>query len=312
MAKSSKSKKADNNAGKTGFNIKHAARRLGLVFTVIFFLALIVGLPYSISLMNKYVHRNIITALNEQASIFLVEDKYDVKFSKPDWVTAQLEERIINAAIETVGSATIESGAAVEIGEKLALEMDWLSDVKVVTVRDGIDIYISYREPVALFKYDNTPYYLDSSCHVLNYCPVKDLNIVEITGFSTSGQTVPMPGVRWRRPELEAAVTLINLCRNMDRELAGKPLLSEIARIDTSKFNSSSVKDSKLTMVVDDGTKIFWGEPVQKASIKAEATDSEKLMRLYGFFGRYGTLRGTAQSLDLRRPAGMVPFSSDN
>jgi hypothetical protein len=165
---------------------------------------------------------------------------------------------------------------------------------------------------VASFKYDNTQYYLDSGCHVLSYCPVKDLNIIEITGFSSTGQTVPMAGIRWRKPELEAAVTLINLCRNMDNELAGKPLLSEIARIDTSDFHSSSVKDSKLTMIVDDGTKIFWGEPVQKTKIKAEATDSEKLMRLYGFFERYGTLRGTARSLDLRRPAGMIPFSPEN
>jgi hypothetical protein len=64
-------------------------------------------------------------------------------------------------------------------------------------------------------------------------------------------------------------------------------------------------------MYAKDGTKIIWGAEVGSAARYLEASEQEKLARLYSFYKESGTLIGLVKYIDLRPAQYQLPTPMD-
>jgi hypothetical protein len=139
-----------------------------------------------------------------------------------------------------------------------------------------------------------------------------NLPIVRIEGLSAAAE-MPPPGEIWQSDDLAAAVTILAKLDQMDKSVTpGKPLLYEIDRIDVSNFTGR--KNSRLPHIVlytKDDTEILWGAEFGKWQRYLEATDEEKLAKLYAYYKEYGSLLGGVKYINLRDPQDNIPQPID-
>jgi hypothetical protein len=225
----------------------------------------------------------------------------------PEWVSSELKAKICNA----VGGKTFQlnENAAQTAAENLA-SVAWLTDVKIQTTHDYLLIEAKWRKPVAMVKSGSQSFYVDAEHVVLDFVPMPNLAIVKIEGLSTV--KVPPPGDVWHS-DLAAAVTILTKLDQMDKSVTpDKPLLYEIDRIDVSNFTGR--KNSRLPHIVlytRDDTEILWGAEFGRWQRYLEATDEEKLAKLYAYYKEYGSLSGGVKYINLRVPQDNIPQPSD-
>jgi len=91
-----------------------------------------------------------------------------------------------------------------------------------------------------------------------------------------------------------------------------KPLLNEIDSIDMSNFNGRQHNSQPhIILYTKDNTEIIWGAEFGTWQRHLEATDGEKLAKLYGYYKEYGSLSGGAKYINLRDPQNDVPLPID-
>jgi hypothetical protein len=214
----------------------------------------------------------------------------------PEWVSSELKAKIYDAA----GGKTfrLDEDAAQTVVENLA-SVAWLDNIKIQTTHERLLVEAKWRKPAALVKSGSQSFYVDAELVVLDFVPVPNLPIVKVEGLSA--KNMPPLGEVWQSDDLDAAVTILTKLNQMDKSVTpAKPLLYEIDRIDASNFTGR--KNSRLPHIVlytKDGTEIIWGAEFGKWQRYLEATDEEKLAKLYAYYKEYGSLSGGAKYINL-------------
>jgi hypothetical protein len=218
----------------------------------------------------------------------------------PEWVSGELKAKICDAA----GGKTfkLDEEIAQAVAENLA-SVAWLDDVKVQTTHEHLLIEAKWRKPLALVKLGLQSFYVDAELVVLDFVPIPNLPIVRIKGLSVTTR-VPPPGEVWQSDELAAAVTILAKLDQMDKSVTpDKPLLYEIDRIDISNFNGrENGRFPHIVLYTKNDTEIIWGAEFGTWQRYLEATDEEKLAKLYSYYKEYGSLSGGAKYINLRDP----------
>jgi hypothetical protein len=110
-------------------------------------------------------------------------------------------------------------------------------------------------------------------------------------------------------------VALALLLHRMDAEVTPKnPLLEHIANIDMRNFNGrKNPREPHIVLRSKDGTQIIWGAEIGEWTKHLEATDEQKLAKLYAYYRDYGSLSAGAKYIyiNLRDPQDKVPKPID-
>jgi hypothetical protein len=233
----------------------------------------------------------------------------------PYWYNDHLA-RMIAAAADGAEFELVPDTAR-KVGEKLST-IAWLKNVKVKTLKDGIEVLADFRTPVALVEVFGRDYYLDAEpieqtndvvVHVLDYIPIGKLPIVKITGISS--RALPPIGSQVDSEDIVEAVKLIPLLHRADTTYnVAQPLVNEISRIDVSNYGNNT-SEPQIVIIAHDGTKVRWGAAVGQSARYFEASENEKLGQLYSFYKANGTIQAVSHNLaryiDLMVPQNRVP-----
>ena len=253
--------------------------------------------------LDKYV-RKVVPVSEKFGSLELVY--------APAWVTEQLVEKIYAAARANGEDLKLDEDVARSVQNNLEREVAWLQNVKVQTTHDTIRIEAQWRRPIALVKRGLRKFYVDAELVVLDFVPMPNLPIVKVEGLSLITK-VPQPGTVWQGEDLAAAVDVLKLLWRMDEEVTpDKPLLWEIEVIDVSNFEG--LEDHRLPHIVlyaTDNIEIIWGAEIGTYQRYLEATDKEKLAKLYSYYKEYGSLLNGVKYIKLHDPQDKIPLPID-
>ena len=229
----------------------------------------------------------------------------------PSWVSEQLKERVYEAARAGQDDLSADENVAVSVQRSIESQVAWIADVTVQVTHDGIRIKGRWRKPLALVESAHDKYYIDADMIVLDSVPMPDLPIVAVSGLARVGQP-PLVGQTWRGDDLSAGVAVLTRLMRMDEQVTpNKPLLARIDRIDVSNFNGR--KNSRQTHIViytKDNTEIIWGAEIGAWQRHLEATDEEKLAKLYAYYEQYGTF-SDVKYINLRDPQNSIRLPVD-
>jgi len=125
--------------------------------------------------------------------------------------------------------------------------------------------------------------------------------------------SVPLAGEVWQVDDLAAAVVVLVRLDKMDSLVTSdKPLLFEIDSIDMRNFNGRRNRNRPhIVLYTKDNAQIVWGAEIGMWQRYMEATDEEKLAKLYGYYKEYGTLLNSVKTINLRNPQDHVPQPID-
>ena len=217
----------------------------------------------------------------------------------PEWVSSQLRAKIHAAA----GGKTfrLDEKTAQSVAENLA-SVAWLENAEVQTTNNSVRVIAEFRKPLALIKSGLNKFYVDAEMVVLDFVPMTNLPIVRVKGLSVMTK-LPPPGRVWQKDDLAAAIAILARLDRMDKLVTpDKPLLYEIDSIDVSNFNGrQNTRHSHIILYTKDNTEIIWGAEIDTWQRHLEATDQEKLAKLYGYYKEYGSLSGV-KYINLRDP----------
>jgi len=226
----------------------------------------------------------------------------------PQWANYDLKTRVV--ALAGGNRFPIQAETARVVARNLE-PMSWLDDVEVEVTHDRVLVKARWRKPVAVIERGPSKFYVDVDLVVLRHMPMAHLPIVEITGVRMG--LPPSPGERFDRDDLATAVKLVDLLSRVDADLNPKnPLLEQIARVDVSNYKGRKNHSKPHTVLYSkDGTEILWGAEIGEWAKHLEATDEQKLAKLYGYYTRFGSLSAGAKYINLHDPLDKVPQPVD-
>jgi len=256
-------------------------------------------------LLNKYVKKTVSVSVVQSPAVLQLVDV-------PAWASEQLKERIYAAARVDADDLKLNGDAARLVQQNIQTLIAWLDDVKVQTTNDCLLIKARWRRPVALVKSGLHKFYVDAELVVLDFLPMPHLPIVQIKGLPLITK-LPSPGEVWQRDDLAAAIVVLAGLEQMDRTVTpDKPLLYEIESIDVSNFQGrQNSRHPHIVLYAKDKTEIIWGAEFGKWQQYLEATDEQKLAKLYSYYREYGSLLGGAKYINLCDPQDKIPLPID-
>jgi len=291
-------------AKKTGFNIfgfgsggtkiTRKSNVAGYVKATLFIcaFALVLG---GFAFLDRYVKTQT-TGSSGNRTIELVGDV-------PNWVSEEIKNRIYAAATaEANNSANDDEKIAASAQSNIAKLVPWLADAKVQTTHKSILITGRWRKPLLLVTAEKNKFFIDADLVVLDYSPLGNLPVINITGLELS-KIPPTPGKVWQGDDLAAAMAVLNRLSRMDIAVSpDKPLLRQIDRIDVANFEGRKNKrEPHISLYTKDGTQIIWGAELGTWQRHLESPDDDKLAKLYTYYQQYGTLSGV-KYINLRDP----------
>jgi hypothetical protein len=114
---------------------------------------------------------------------------------------------------------------------------------------------------------------------------------------------------RWRKP---LALVKSGLRKFYKNDVSEKPLLYEIDSIDVSNFNGRQNSSfPHIVLYAKDDTEIIWGAEIGAWQRYLEATDEEKLAKLYSHYEEYGSLLNNVKYINLRDPQDSILLPVD-
>jgi hypothetical protein len=226
----------------------------------------------------------------------------------PGWVNWDLKARVV--AVAGGSEFPVREETAETLARNLA-PMAWLDEVQVRVTHEAVRVDARWRKPVALLERGPVKFYVDPNLVVLDYMQMSHLPIVQVEGVAMA--LAPAPGEVFDRDDLAAAVVLIDLLQRMDAEVVpDKPLLDQIASIDVTNYRGRRNRHRPhLVLYADDGTQIIWGAEFGEWGKHLEATDEQKLAKLYTHYTEYGFAGGPARYINLCDPQDKVPQPID-
>ena len=225
----------------------------------------------------------------------------------PVWVNDHLKARLRDAAMFYDYSIESEKDTAQIVQQNIEKNLAWVSTVGVQRTHESIKIKAEWRKPLALVKRGLTKYYLDAELVVLDFVPLNTLPIVRITGLPLTAKP-SSPGYLWQRDDIAAAIAILERLDRMDKLVTpDKPLLFEIDRINISNFDGRrSSAASHIILYTKDNTQIIWGAELDKWQRHLEATDEEKLAKLYGYYTEHNLSLAGVKYINLRDPRDQI------
>ena len=230
----------------------------------------------------------------------------------PVWLNEPLKEKIFAASIADGEDLKLNEEAARSIQRNLKSRVAWLDNVRVQVTGDSIYIKARWRKPLALIESDGHKFYLDANLTVLDYVPVPNLPIITLKGVAET-RGMPQAGKVWQRDDATAAVNILVRLDRMDNLVSpNKPLLRKISSIDVDNFNGRR-KDSASHIVLNtvDDIEIIWGAELGTWQRHLEATDEEKLAKLYGFYKEHNFTLADVKYINLRDPQDRIRQPTD-
>jgi len=226
----------------------------------------------------------------------------------PEWVGTELKTKILAAA--GYKNLELDEKAARLVAENLE-SVGWLDKVKIQTTHESIIIKGKWRKPLALVKSGLNKFYVDAERVVLDFVPMPNLPVVQVKGVSIT--KTPAVGRVLESQDITAAVTVLDALDQMDKSVTpDRPLLNEIESIDVSNFNGRQNRyRPHIVLYAKDNTEIIWGAEFGTWQKHLEATDEEKLAKLYSYYKEYGSLLGGAKYINLRDPQDNIPQPID-
>ena len=287
--------------GKKKLKVSWDSSSLTGTLTVLAVVCVFAALGTGIIFLDKYVRKT--TPLRETIAIELV--------GVPYWVNDQLKE-LVYTAIDDSSVSKLDENTAVLARQNIVQRIAWLADVRVQTTHNGLRIAGRWRKPLAVVKSGLRKSCLDDEMVVLDFVPSLNLPIVEVKGLLPMTK-IPQPGEVWQRDDLAAAVAVISRLDRMDElTTPDKPLLCEVNSIDVSNFNGrKNTSQPHIVLHTKDGTEVIWGAELGAWAQHLEATDEDKLAKLYGYYKEYGSLMGRAKYINLRDPQDKIPLPID-
>jgi len=261
-------------------------------------IGLLTGIAVGVGVLEKHVQQTGWCA-EEIAQLELV--------GVPEWVNDQLRDKVYSAATADGKGLTTDPKTALRVQRNIQALAGWIDNVQVQTKYDRLRVKGQWRKPLALVKLGRQSFYVDAQQVVLEHVPMPNLPIVEVRGLSTSGIT-PSLGQPLQRDDLGAATAVLVQLDRMDGLVAtDKPLLFEIDYIDVSNFNGrKNPRMPHILIYTKDNTPVVWGAEIGQWTKHLEATDQQKLAKLYGYYEKAGTLMRAAKYINLRDPQDMV------
>jgi hypothetical protein len=221
----------------------------------------------------------------------------------PNWVSEEIKNRIYAAATaEANNNANNDEIIAASAQSNIAKLVPWLADAKVQTTHKSILITGHWRKPILLVTAEKNKFFIDADLVVLDYSPIGNLPVINITGLELS-KIPPTPGHVWQGDDLAAAMAVLNRLSRMDIAVSpDKPLLRQIERIDVANFEGRKNKrEPHISLYTKDATQIIWGAELGNWQRHLESPDDDKLAKLYTYYQQYGTLSGV-KYINLRDP----------
>jgi hypothetical protein len=273
------------------------------IFTVIVIVFLLAGIVVGFFYLEKYV-RTVAAVSENIGTLELV--------NPPGWVNEALKEKIYRAARANGEDLKIDEGVAQSVQRNVNAYVSWLENIQVQSSETSIRISAKWRRPVAIIKFGLQKFYVNDELFVLDYVPIPELPIVEVKGLAAKTQ-IPQPGSVWQHADLAAAVELIGLLNRMDQLVTPKkPLLYEIESIDVSNFDGRDRPGfAHIILYAKDKTEIMWGAEAGTWHRYLEASDEEKLAKLYSHYKEYGSLMNNVKYIKLNDPQQVVPRPTD-
>ena len=261
--------------------------------------AIVVGFVF----LRKYVEQNV--AVSSRTGTLKLVDV-------PDWVNESLIERVYTAAVADGEDLKLDDDAARSVQQNVETRIAWLDEVTVQATNENIIVSGRWRKPIAVLEVGLHKFYVDARHVVLDFVAIPALPIVRIKGLSRTS-TAPPPGLVWQKDDLVAAVAVLTRLEHMDNLVTpDKPLLYEIDRIDVSNFNGrQNSRAAHIILYTKQGTEIIWGAEVGTWQRYLEATDEQKLAKLYGYYTETGPLLSDVKYINLRDPQQTVPLPVD-
>lgn len=221
----------------------------------------------------------------------------------PEWLNEKLKAKIYSAAAIDSETLKLDENVARQVQQNIKAQVAWVKNVKVQITADSLLIETQWRKPLGLVKLGVSKFYVDSELVALDFVPIPNLPVVTVNGLSFV-RNKPQIGEIWRLDDLAEAIAILARLEEMDKAVAAdKPLLYEIDSIDVSNFNGRQ-KESfpHIILYATDGTEIIWGAELGSWQRYLEATDEEKLARLYSYYHENGTLLNGVRYINLRDP----------
>jgi hypothetical protein len=194
------------------------------------------------------------------------------------------------------------------VAQALASRLDglaWMADVQVEITPSDVRVRAYWRRPVALVDMGSVRFYVDQDLVVLDYVDLPHLGLKRVTGVRWPH--APQLSEVMDANDLKEAINVLSLIESMDvRATPAKPLLSEIEGIDVSNYQGRrGEKGPHVVLSAKDGTQVVWGAEIGTWGRHMEATDEQKLARLFSFYKEaegQPTLMGRVKYIDLRAP----------
>jgi hypothetical protein len=249
--------------------------------------------------------------MKDGACASAVEDNVALEIrGVPSWVNVALKEKLSYAARADGLGLRLDESVARRVQRNIEGVFPWLARARVRTMHDRVVIEGKWRMPVVFVKRGLDKFYVDQDLVVLDFVEMRHLTITPVQGLKVMAKG-PELGQAWEREDLAAAVELVELLRRWDAEKTpDKPLLDEIKAVDVSNYDGRDNKPHIVLYATDD-TEIIWGAELGKWQRNLEATDAEKLAKLYAYYKKYGTLLGEVKFIKLQEPQDRISLPID-
>ncbi len=274
---------------------------LGYLTIILITTGIIVGFFY----LNRYVNKK--SPVRAQSGPMELTEA-------PVWISQSLMEKIAQTAGGT--HFMLDHNTAPAVAHKLQT-LPWLYNVKVRLGQQKIFVNAKFRKPIAYVNYHKNKYYCawafeeklpkTKDVVILDYLPITDLNIIQITGFNKGLE--PAVGAFWRKGDVTAAMEILSVMAKMDKIVTEhKPLLSEISEINVANFQGrENTSAPHIVLTAKDGTEIYFGAAIGQGPTYLEPKASEKISMLYNFFKEEGTIQDRVKCIELQVPQNRVP-----
>ena len=270
-----------------------------MALNILIILAAVATLIMVFVLMDRYVRTKVFT-IGRGTAVELV----DVS----PWVNSTLKKKVYDAALALGDDFNLDENAARSLQENIVSQVAWLKNPQVQITHNAFRVRGIWRKPLGLIKTGaDTKFYVDADAVVLDFVPVNKVPIVTIRGIKKPASALE-PGEILEQEDVAAALAILQRIDRMDQLVSPRrPLLFELDSIDVSNFNGrQSDKFPHIVFFTKDNTQIIWGAELDNWHRHLEATDEEKLAKLYSFYKEHGTLSGKAQIINLRDPHQVV------
>jgi hypothetical protein len=222
----------------------------------------------------------------------------------PEWVKWDLQNRVAQVAGGTRFPLTEETASV--LARNLA-PMPWIHDIGVRVTHDSVRISAQWRKPVVRIEIRETSsqIYVDRDLVVMDYMPMPHLPIVEARGVSLN--VVPPPGQTFDQGDLAEAVKLALLLNRVDAAL-----LEQIASIEVSNYKGrKNAREPHIVLRSKEDAQIIYGAEIGEYAKFLEASDQEKIAKLYTYYKEFGSLGAGVKYINLRNPQDRVHLPID-